>query len=136
MMDAWSPEGYRHFALAISISILLAELLESVVDLFPGKTVNFVTYNAWGFLCLNVSVLLGKRLRSRKSMWFLNGFITSAVILLGCAALFAEPHWGYVVVYSVELLLTIVVANHIRSYEAPKPFIELAKMRSEQDSGT
>lgn len=131
-MDAWSPEGYRHFALAVSISILLAELMESVVDLFPGKTVNFITYNAWGFLCLNVSVLLGKKLQSRKNMWFLNGFITSAVILLGCAALFAEPHWAYVVIYSVELLFTVMVANYIRTYEAPEQFLELSKLRSQQ----
>jgi CHASE2 domain-containing sensor protein len=133
-MDAWSPEGYRHFALAISISILLAELMESVVDLFPGKAVNFVTYNAWGFICLNVSVMVGKSLNSRKNMWFLNGFITSAVILLACAALFAESHWVYTVVYSVELLITVLIANHIRKYEPPKPFIELAKLRSQQEN--
>ena len=50
-MDAWSPEGYRHFCLAVSISVLLAEFVKSVVDLFPGTRVNFVVYNAWGVLC-------------------------------------------------------------------------------------
>ena len=49
-MDAWSPREYMHFALAVSMSILLAELLESIVNLFPGNTVNFVAYNAWGFV--------------------------------------------------------------------------------------
>ena len=132
-MDAWSPEGYRHFCLALSISILLAEVIESVVDLFPGKQINFIAYNAWGFVCLNLSVILGKRLQSRKNMWFLNGFLTSAVILLACAALFAEEHWAYTIVYSVELVLTIIVANHIRKYEPPERFVELAKMRVDQE---
>ena len=130
-MDAWSPEGYRHFCLAISISILLAELIESVVDLFPGKQINFIAYNAWGFICLNLTVILGKKLTSRKSMWFLNGFLTSAVVLLACAALFAEQHWAYTIVYAVELILTIIIANHIRTYEHPQTFVELAKMRGD-----
>ena len=131
-MDAWSPEGYRHFALALSISILLAELMESIVDLFPGKQINFITYNAWGFICLNISVILGKTLVSRKNMWFLNGFITSTVILLACAALFADPHWAYTIVYAAELIITILVANHIRTFQPPKQFIELAKLRTQQ----
>ena len=104
-----------------------------VVDLFPGKQINFIAYNAWGFVCLNLSVILGKRLQSRKNMWFLNGFLTSAVILLACAALFAEEHWAYTIVYSVELVLTIIVANHIRKYEPPERFVELAKMRVDQE---
>lgn len=132
-MDAWSPEGYRHFCLALSISILLAEVIESVVDLFPGKQINFIAYNAWGFICLNLAVVLGKRLTSRKNMWFLNGFLTSAVILLASAAFFAEEHWAYTIVYSVELCVTVLVANHIRKYEPPERFVELAKMRSAQD---
>jgi Mg/Co/Ni transporter MgtE len=69
-------------------------------------------------------------------MWFLNGFITSAVILLACAALFAESHWVYTVVYSVELLITVLVANYVRKYEPPKQFIELAKLRSQQEITT
>jgi len=132
-MDAWSPEGYRHFALAVSISILLAELLESIVDLFPGNRINFITYNAWGFICLNTSVILGRKLVSRKNMWFLNGFLTSAVILLACAALFADPHWAYIIVYGTELVITVLVANHIRKFEPPKQFIELAKLRSQTE---
>ena len=131
-MDAWSPEGYRHFCLTLSISILVAEVMESIVDLFPGNTINFVCYNAWGFICLNASVILGKRLHSRKNMWFLNGFLTSAVILLACAAFFAEEHWAYVLIYSVELIITIAVANHIRKYEPPERFVELSKMRAGQ----
>lgn len=131
-MDAWSPHGYMHFALAVSMSILVAELLESIVELYPGRTINFITYNAWGFLCLNACVIIGKRMKSKKNMWFLNGFLTSAVILLGCAALFADPHWIYTVVYAVELVITLVVANHIRTYESPAAFIELSKLRSQQ----
>ena len=130
-MDAWSPEGYRHFCLALSISILLAELIESIVDLFPGDQINFIAYNTWGFTCLNLTVILGKFLKSRKNMWFLNGFLTSAVILLACAALFAEKHWAYSIIYAVELLITIGIANHIRTYEPPQKFVELAKMRAE-----
>jgi len=133
-MDAWSPAGYRHFCLALSISILIAETIESIVDLFPGKQINFVTYNVYGFLVLNGSVILGKKLTSKKNMWCLNGFLTSSVILLACAALFAEHHWAYVVVYSCELVITIIVANHIRKYEAPQKFVELSKMRSSQVS--
>lgn len=130
-MDAWSPEGYRHFCLALSISILIAETIESVVDLFPGNQINFAVYNAWGFLVLNLSVILGKKLTSKKSHWFVNGFLTSAVFLLACAAFFAEQHWAYVVVYSVELVITMFVANHIRKYESPQKFVELSKMRSQ-----
>ena len=73
-MDACSPQGYLHFCLAVSISILIAETIESVVDLFPGKQINFLVYNAWGILVLNSSVLFGKRLTSKKNYWFLNGF--------------------------------------------------------------
>lgn len=131
-MDAWSPAGYRHFCLALSISILIAETIESIVDLFPGKQINFAVYNAWGFVVLNTSVILGKKLTSKKNMWCLNGFLTSSVILLACAALFAEQHWAYVVVYSCELVITIIVANHIRKYEPPQKFVELSKMRSGQ----
>ena len=130
-MDAFSPEGYRHFCLALCTSILIAETIESIVDLFPGNQINFAVYNAWGFLCLNATVILGKRLTSKKSHWFLNGFLTSAVILLACAALFAEQHWAYTIVYSVELLITLAVANHIRKYEPPQKFVELSKMRSQ-----
>ena len=119
-MDAFSPEGYRHFCLALSISVLIAELLESIVDLFPDKRINFICYNSWGFLVLNGCALVGKRLTSKKSHWFLNGFLTSAVILLACAALFAEQHWAYIVIYSVELVVTLAVANHIRKYEPPR----------------
>ncbi|HAB39969.1 MAG TPA: hypothetical protein DCE52_18550 [Rhodobacteraceae bacterium] len=131
-MDAWSPAGYQHFCLALSVSILIAETIESIVDLFPGEQINFVAYNAWGFLVLNTSVMLGKRIRSKKNMWCLNGFLTSAVILLGCAALFAEQHWAYTIVYSVELVITLLVANHIRKYEPPQKFVELSKMRASQ----
>ena len=134
-MDAWSPEGYRHFCLAVSISILLAELIESIVDLFPGNQINFIAYNAWGFICLNLTVILGRKLTSRKNMWFLNGFLTSAVILLGCAALFADEHWAYSIVYGVELLMTIIVANYVRQYEPPQKFVELAKMRGNGNTG-
>jgi CHASE2 domain-containing sensor protein len=130
-MDAWSPEGYRHFCLAVSISILLAELIKSIVDLFPGNRINFVAYNAWGFICLNLTVILGTKLTSRKNMWFLNGFITSAVILLGYAAMFADQHWAYTVVYGAELIITIIVANYVRQYEPPQKFVELAKMRNQ-----
>lgn len=130
-MDAWSPEGYRHFCLALCIGILLAEVMESIVDLFPGKQINFAVYNAWGFICLNATVIIGKRLTSKKSHWFLNGFLTSAVILLACAAFFAEQHWAYTIVYSVELVITLLVANHIRKYEPPQKFVELSKMRAE-----
>lgn len=130
-MNAFSAEGYQHFVLALSVSILIAETIESVVDLFPGKQVNFAVYNAYGFLVLNTSVMLGKRLHSRKNYWFLNGFLTSGIILLACAAFFAEQHWAYTIVYSAELLITLAVANHIRKYEQPEKFVELSKMRSE-----
>ena len=133
-MDATSPKGYQHFCLALSVSILIAETIESVVDLFPGNQIDFAVYNAWGFLVLNTSVLVGKRLHSKKSYWFLNGFLTSAVILLGCAALFADHHWAYTIVYSTELIITLLVANHIRKYEPPQKFVELSKMRSSQVS--
>ena len=133
-MDAFSPKGYQHFCLALSVSILIAETIESIVDLFPGKQVNFAAYNVYGFLVLNATVILGKKLNSKKNYWFFNGFITSAVILLGCAALFAEPHWAYTIVYSVELLITLLVANHIRKYEPPQKFVELSKMRSRQET--
>ena len=133
-MDAFSPKGYQHFCLALSVSILIAETIESIVDLFPGQRINFVTYNVYGFLVLNATVILGKKLNSKKNMWFFNGFITSAVILLGCAALFAEQHWAYTIVYSVELIITLLVANHIRKYESPQKFVELSKMRSSQIS--
>ena len=68
-------------------------------------------------------------------MWFLNGFLTSAVILLGCAALFADEHWAYSIVYGVELLITIIVANYVRQYEPPQKFVELAKIRSTGNTG-
>jgi hypothetical protein len=131
-MDAFSPKGYQHFCLALSISILIAESIESIVDLFPGKQINFAVYNVYGFLVLNATVILGKRIKSKKGFWFLNGFLTSAVILLGCAALFAEPHWAYTIIYSVELIITLLVANHIRKYEPPQKFVELSKMRASQ----
>lgn len=131
-MDACSPQGYMHFCLAVSISILIAETIESVVDLFPGKQINFLVYNAWGILVLNSSVLFGKRLTSKKNYWFLNGFLTSAVFLLACAAFFAEKHWAYTIVYSVELVITVIVANHIRKYEPPQKFVELSRMRANQ----
>ena len=133
-MDAFSPKGYQHFCLALSVSILIAETIESVVDLFPGKQVNFAVYNAWGFLVLNATVIWGKKINSKKNYWFLNGFLTSAVILLGCAALFAEQHWAYTIIYSVELIITLLVANHIRKYEPPQKFVELSKMRSRQET--
>jgi hypothetical protein len=133
-MNAWSPVGYRHFCLALSISVLIAETIESIVDLLPGKQVNFAVYNGYGFFVLNASVMYGKRLSSKKNNWFLNGFLTSAIILLACAAFFAEQHWAYVVVYSFELVITLLVANHIRNYEAPDKFVELSKLRSSQIS--
>jgi hypothetical protein len=128
-MDAWSPEGYRHFCLALSVSFLLCEFVKSVVDLVPGLMVNFAVYNAWGFVCLNACVLVGKHVASRKSMWFLNGFVTSAVLLLAYSAAFTEEHWVYCVIYGLEFAFTMVVANHVRTYESPDKFIELANMR-------
>jgi CHASE2 domain-containing sensor protein len=133
-MEAFSPKGYQHFCLALGISLLIAETIESIVDLFPGRQINFAVYNAWGFIVLNTSVILGKKLNSKKNYWFLNGFLTSAVILLGCAGLFAEQHWAYTIVYSVELIITLLVANHIRKYEPPQKFVELSKMRSRQET--
>lgn len=130
-MNAFSPEGYRHFCLALSISILIAEVIESVVDLFPGKQINFVVYNSWGFIVLNACVIYGKGVNSKKTNWFLNGFLTSAVALLAFAAFFSEQHWAYVAIYSVELIITLVVANHIRTYESPQKFVELSKLRAE-----
>ena len=130
-MDAWSPEGYRHFCLALSISVLLAEFVKSVVDLFPGTRVNFVVYNAWGVLCVNLAACVGKRLQSRKNMWFLNGFLTSGIILLVYSALFSEAHWVFSVVYGVELVLTLAVANYLRRYESPERFVELARARGQ-----
>ena len=56
-MDALSPKGYQHFCLALSVSILIAEVIESVVDLLPGKQVNFAVYNAWGFIAVSYTHL-------------------------------------------------------------------------------
>ena len=45
--------------MAVAISVLTVESIKSVVDLVPGQLINFVVYNAYGFICFNVCLFLG-----------------------------------------------------------------------------
>ena len=131
-LSAWSPNGFRFFCMALALSVLIVELLKSIVDLVPGEMVNFIVYNAYGFTMFNICLYTGRSVLKRKLMWFLNGFLASAVFLLWYASLFNPGDLSYLpAVYSVELLITAYVANSVRRFEHPKHYEDLARFRSE-----
>ena len=131
-LSAWSPNGFRFFCMALSLSVLIVELLKSIVDLVPGEMVNFIVYNAYGFAMFNICLYIGRSVLKRKLMWFLNGFLASAVFLLWYASLFNPGDIAYLpAVYSVELMITACVANSVRQFEHPKNYEDLARFRNE-----
>jgi len=129
-LSAWSPNGFRFFCMAVAISVLTVESIKSIVDLVPGQLINFVVYNAYGFICFNVCLFFGRRLHSRKSMWFINGFLCSAVFMLWYASSFDTGNNNVLpAIYVVELIVTLVTSNAVRQYEHPRSFENLAKFR-------
>jgi len=105
------------------------------VDLIPGEMVNFIVYNAYGFICFVICLWCGRTIRSRKTMWFVNGFMTSSVFMLWYATQFYVEMWIYPVVYFVELIVVLLISNRVRTYENPKTFVELAQLRNTSKTG-
>lgn len=129
-LSAWSPNGFRFFCMSSAMSILLVEILKGCVDLIPGEMVNFVVYNVYGFVCFCTCLWCGRTIKSRKTMWFVNGFMTSSVFMLWYATQFYVDQWIYPVVYFVELLVVLLISNKVRTYEHPDSFVELSKLRN------
>lgn len=131
-LSAWSPNGFRFFCMALAVSVLTVETIKSVVDLIPGELVNFVVYNAYGFICFNCCLYMGRSIFSRKMMWFINGFLASAVFMLWYASQFDTGDQTLLpIVYTIELIATIVISNIVRQYEHPRDYEDLAKFRSD-----
>lgn len=131
-LTAWSPDGFRFFCMSVALSVLTVEAIKSIVDLFPGELVNFVVYNAYGFVCFNLCLYFGRKIYSRKTMWLINGVLCSSVFMLWYASLFDMGDQTLLpAVYFVELLVTLLVSNNVRKYEHPKKYEDLAKFRSD-----
>lgn len=132
ILSAWSPDGFRFFCLAVALSVLTVEMIKSVVDLVPGELVNFIVYNSYGFLVFNICLYCGRTVYHRKFMWFLNGFLCSAVFMLWYASQFNMGKQSALpAVYGVELLVTIIIGTIVRKYEHPKHYEDLAKFRAQ-----
>lgn len=130
-LSAWSPDGFRFFCAAIALSILIVELIKSIVDLVPGEIVNFIVYNVYGFVVFNTCLYCGRTVYHRKIIWFINGLLTSSVFMLWYASLFETGRAEVLpAVYAVELGCTACILFKVRHYEHPKQYEDLAKFRN------
>lgn len=128
-LSAWSPDGFRHAAAAVGVSIMTVEWIKSIVDFFTDNTVHFIVYNSCGFILLCLCLWFGKNMLHKKSMWFINGALIASLFMIWYASQYTIDERALPPIYTVELIIVLWLCNVIRKYENPQQLVELVRPR-------
>lgn len=113
----------------------MLSMVKSIIDLIPeDNTLRFFIINIVGAIIFTISLLVSKDINDSKTLWFVNGFTASGLILViysssfeiqGAVHIFAIP-----IIHVIEVILVIWIGNKMIMNDEKDRYAELTTFQT------
>ena len=130
-----NPDGFRFFVICNAIALLVLSMVKSIVDILPDVDIlRFLVINMLGMILFISSVYFGRNTYNSKTLWFINGFTISGLLLVvysSSVEIQGAMHKHYMPIFHiVEVVGVIWIANKITKNDERERYAELTRFHA------